>query len=76
MKEIQKILVEATKKMDEVLPPRIRCVIVLADATTGEVVATSDLPEEDAATLLEAGVRQFKKPAEYIVEKDPPKDLN
>ena len=62
MKSIEELLIEATKKMDSFLPRNIRCVIVFLDETTGEVSATSDLHEDEAALILEEGAKVFKNP--------------
>lgn len=63
MKSIEELLIEATKKMDSFLPNNIRCVIVFLDESTGEVSATSDMHEDEAAIILEEGAKVFKNPA-------------
>ena len=64
MKEIQQVLIDATKQLDTVLPSHVRCVIVCIDTLTGEVAATSDLSEENASLLLEEGAKVLKMPVE------------
>lgn len=65
MTSLQKILVQAAKKLEECLPENVRVVMILADTKTGEALATSDLPSEKATALLEYGIEQFKKPVEF-----------
>ena len=70
MKSIEELLIEATKKMDSFLPNNIRCVIVFLDESTGEVSATSDMHEDEAAMILEEGAKVFKQPPVVTTSKN------